>query len=459
VSDLVWSKLPDLAAVALLTYAFASVARQNHSQSSKLWLTAWLMIVLHFVASLFISLPGNWGGLALFVFLVTLAWAGELFMWSTVPYRKHHSSPLLPALLLLVNTLYIALAVCGPAVSWALTPAAALYGIVPLALFIAALRGFSHPLRWTTAALYTCLTAFLLLFQHRSGNGNYLALNAIFFVAYFACGIHSWYTYRRATAGAFITISGFFLWAAVFFVAPLMKCFQPQVQIENEVWSLPKYLVATGMILLLLEKQIEHNKYLALHDELTGLPNRRLFLDRLSSSMERARRTRTQTALLVVDLDGFKNVNDTLGHHAGDQLLQHVAKVFTDRIRRSDTVARTGGDEFSVILNEPTSREDAHRVGVSLMRLLNERIQMRDYQVRVGASVGTAIFPDDAENLEDLCIAADLRMYESKHETARANKPRNLERLPATPSLDAKAREVVCAARTKPLKVAGGVNL
>ena len=78
------------------------------------------------------------------------------------------------------------------------------------------------------------------------------------------------------------------------------------------------------MILLLLEEQIEHNQYLALHDELTGLPNRRLFQDRLNSALERARRTGTKTALLLVDLDHFKQVNDTFGHHAGDRVLEHV---------------------------------------------------------------------------------------------------------------------------------------
>jgi diguanylate cyclase (GGDEF)-like protein len=169
------------------------------------------------------------------------------------------------------------------------------------------------------------------------------------------------------------------------------------------------------MILLLLEDQIEHNKYLALHDELTGLPNRRLFQDRLASALERARRTGTQTALLLVDLDQFKLVNDTFGHHAGDLLLEHVGSVFTGRIRRSDTVARTGGDEFAVILGEPLSRADAERVAHSLIELLRDPIELGGHMIRIGASVGTAVFPDDAADAEGLCIAADLRMYDYKH--------------------------------------------
>jgi diguanylate cyclase (GGDEF)-like protein len=176
-----------------------------------------------------------------------------------------------------------------------------------------------------------------------------------------------------------------------------------------------------GMILLLLEEQIEHNKHLALHDVLTGLPNRRLFQDRLTFALERARRTGTKAALLVLDLDRFKQVNDTLGHHVGDLLLQSVAQTFSGRIRRSDTVARTGGDEFSVILESPTNATEAQHVGRSLQELLKEPMELENRTVRTGASFGVAIFPDDAPDLESLCIAADQRMYENKRANAVSN--------------------------------------
>jgi diguanylate cyclase (GGDEF)-like protein len=121
--------------------------------------------------------------------------------------------------------------------------------------------------------------------------------------------------------------------------------------------------------------------------------------------------------LLLIDLDQFKQVNDVYGHHIGDLLLKHVGKVFSDRVRRSDTVARTGGDEFSVVLHEPTSREDAERVGNSLIELLNESFELDNRTMRIGASFGIAVFPEDANDAEGLCIAADLRMYEFKHKT------------------------------------------
>lgn len=412
--------MPDVVAVALLTCAFASVVRRNRTSASRLWLLAWIMIALHFTIVMLLNAPGIWGSLAMVAALVTLTCSGVLFMWASVPYRKQISSPWMLVVLLLTNTLYIGLTFLEPDAGWALNLAALLFCLLPLGLTLLSLRQLNHPLRWIAVALYSSLAVFLLVFQHRPGNGISLALNAVLFTVYFGCAVHFLYIYRRATAGAFITIAGFLAWALVFVVPPLMSAFFSQVRIESEVWNLPKYIVAVGMILLLLEDQIEHNQHLALHDELTGLPNRRLFEDRLASALDRARRSGAQAALLLVDLDHFKKVNDTLGHHAGDLLLERVGALCAGRIRRSDTVARTGGDEFSVILEEPTSRADAERVGHSLIQLLKEPFQLDGHTVQIGASVGIAIFPEDAANMEALCVEADRRMYENKHRAANA---------------------------------------
>ena len=414
-----WSKLPDLAAVAALTCAFASVGRKNYTHVSRLWLTAWLMIALHFAASMLMGLPGIWGIMATVVVLASLTWAGVLFMWASVPYRSRRSSQVMLAALLGVNTLYIALNVIGPAASWSLTPAALLFAVSPAAVYFVSIQRFRHPLCLALVALYCLLAAFLLAFQNRPGYGSDLALNAVLFTVFFGSCIYFWYTYRRATAGAIITIAGFFAWALVFVVSPAISMLHLQFKVESEVWNLPKYVVAVGMILVLLEDQIEHNRFLALHDELTGLPNRRLFQDRLTNTLERARRTKSLTGLLLVDLNQFKQVNDTLGHHIGDLLLQHVASVFEVRVRRSDTIARTGGDEFSIILEEPASRAEAETVSLSLLQMLREPVQLEGHSVQVGASIGVAVFPDDAHEMESLCIAADLRMYDEKYGKTR----------------------------------------
>jgi diguanylate cyclase len=416
-----WAEVPDLAAVALLAGAFSSVARRNQTHVSKVWLTGWTMIALHFAAFLFMFAPGVWGQIFTIAGLATLSWAGLLFMWASVPYRKEGSSRWILASLLFANTLYIVLGQINNAPVWALQISAATLGLLPLAVTLATLNKCSSPLRWTVVGIYCALSVFLLLVENRPGNGGDLALNGVLFTVYFGCCIHFWYAYRRATAGAFVTIAGFLAWAFVFVVAPFMQAFFPAIPIESGVWNLPKYVVAVGMILLLLEDQIEHNKHLALHDHLTGLPNRRLYQDRLVIALERARRSDAQAALLVVDLDRFKQVNDTLGHHIGDLVLQKVAELFATRVRRSDTVARTGGDEFSVILEEPITRRDAVQVGRSLVQMLNEPLDLGEHVVRVGASVGVAMYPDDAQDMEALCIAADLRMYDAKHDASEEN--------------------------------------
>lgn len=409
-----WTKLPDLGAVALLTCAFASVARRSHNSSGGVWLTGWIMITLHFAAFMFIGIPGPAGTVAGIVGLAALTWAGLLFMWASVPYRTEKTSRWMLMLLLGANTLYITLISVVPGNSWMLVVGASLFGVLPLGLTLLTLRRFFHALRWTVVFLYLDLSIFLLAFQRRPGNGPDLALNAVLFAVFLGCSIHFWFSYRRPTAGAFITIAGFLAWAAVFVVAPGLAAFWPALKVDAEVWNLPKYVAAVGMILLVLEDQIEHNKYLALHDELTGLPNRRLFQDRLASALERARRTGSHAALLLIDLDNFKLVNDTAGHHVGDLLLKRVSVMFSGRVRRSDTLARTGGDEFSLILEDPITREDAERVGQSLMEMLDQPLEVGKNTVRTGASVGIAIFPEDAATGEELCVVADRRMYVEK---------------------------------------------
>lgn len=426
-----WSKLPDIAAVGLLTAAFASVSRRGQPALSSLWLTGWAMIMLHFGAFAFLPAPSYWGELASFAGIASLAWAGMLFTWACVPYRNQPSSLWIFIALIGSVTLYLCMQVYGPPAFWALVPAAVLIGVLPLGIALLNLRHFNHPLRWTVVGLYGCLSIFLLVFQMRPNIGSGLALNALLFTIYLSCAIHFWFAYPRATTGASITIAGFFAWAGVFAIGPSIAAFFPGLHLENEVWNLPKYVVAVGMILLLLENQIEHNKYLALHDELTGLPNRRLFQDRLASTLERARRSGSHAALLLIDLDDFKQVNDSVGHHVGDELLKRAASLFQSRVRRSDTVARTGGDEFSVILEEPMSRADAVRVSKSLAQLLDNPFEVNGNTVRVGASVGIAFYPEDANDAESLCIAADRRMYAGKQaakaKVAEMPHPKNAE--------------------------------
>lgn len=132
--------------------------------------------------------------------------------------------------------------------------------------------------------------------------------------------------------------------------------------------------------------------------------------------MERSRRTGGSIALMQIDLDRFKEVNDTYGHHVGDLLLCHVGNLLMRRARRSDTVARTGGDEFSLILEHFSRREDVDLVAEALTEMFSQPVVLGGFTLEVGASIGIAVFPDDAKDARTLCIEADMRMYAVKQD-------------------------------------------
>jgi diguanylate cyclase (GGDEF)-like protein len=409
-----WSKLPDLIAVGLLAWAFASVVRSCRTVASRNWLLGWYFIVLHFAAAFFGAFPGLIGQVMAVISIMGLIMAALLFMRSSVVdfiQLERATKIVMPIISGCFLLLVCVLVFGGP--RWLLNTSEALVGFTPLFMSLVFPRWSIPLLRWSMTIVHCALWVFLWQTRNLPNAGD-LALNGILFTVYFGCAVHFWYHNRKATTGAMIGIVGFWLWAGVFVLAPMLSAFLPDYKVEPEIWNLPKYIVAVGMILLMLEQQIEHNKHLALHDELTGLPNRRLFQDRLAGAIERARRTGTQAALLTVDLDDFKLVNDTYGHHTGDMLLQRIARLFNGRIRHSDTVARTGGDEFAVILEPPTTQEEAALVSRSLLDLLQEPMRLNENTVHIGASVGIAIFPDDAKDLKSLCIQADMRMYETK---------------------------------------------
>lgn len=171
-----------------------------------------------------------------------------------------------------------------------------------------------------------------------------------------------------------------------------------------------------AQLAIAVERQQLHADLLraARYDELTALPNRRLFHDRLRIALARARRTERRLALLFVDIDRFKEVNDTLGHAAGDRLLQEIADRLAQCARSSDTVARLGGDEFVMLADELARPEDATLIAEKIRTAVGAPLAIGDGHVRVSASIGIALFPDDGEQAELLLRHADDAMYEEK---------------------------------------------
>lgn len=154
--------------------------------------------------------------------------------------------------------------------------------------------------------------------------------------------------------------------------------------------------------------------HLVNHDQLTGLPNRRLFFDRFGQALKRARRSEEGVALLVVDLDHFKDINDSLGHHAGDLVLKRAADRLRTCMREYDTVARMGGDEFALILEDHVGGSQAHAIARRVLHLLAEPFSLDDREVFISASIGVTLFPFDDHGEDVLLQHADIAMYQAK---------------------------------------------
>jgi diguanylate cyclase (GGDEF)-like protein/PAS domain S-box-containing protein len=153
---------------------------------------------------------------------------------------------------------------------------------------------------------------------------------------------------------------------------------------------------------------------MAHHDALTGLPNRLLLSDRMAQAMSTAQRLKHKTAVVSIDLDHFKKVNDWYGHAIGDLYLKHVAGLLTSRLRGMDTVARMGGDEFAIVLGEISTVESAGLVGKMLLQALNKPTVIGGYTIQPRGSLGIAIYPDHGSNMDEVWRCADAAMYRSK---------------------------------------------
>jgi len=161
------------------------------------------------------------------------------------------------------------------------------------------------------------------------------------------------------------------------------------------------------------EQQIEYQAY---HDALTGLANRRLFQEHLTLALALAQRRQRHVAVLFLDLDHFKIVNDSLGHSVGDMLLKEVALRLKSAVREGDTVARVGGDEFTIVLQELVTREDAALVAQKVLRTIADPVEINGHRLYVTTSIGITLFPDDGDDAETLLKNADNAMYRAKAE-------------------------------------------
>ena len=164
-----------------------------------------------------------------------------------------------------------------------------------------------------------------------------------------------------------------------------------------------------------IQKRTAQLKYISIHDSLTGLPNRNMFHNRLEQEIAKSKRADLSLALLLVDLDEFKDVNDTLGHEVGDLLLKEAARRIKVCVRDSDTVARLGGDEFTIILSELNAKNKADNIAEKIIASLAEEYSIGEEVIHISGSIGITLYPEDATDIDALIKSADQAMYTAKH--------------------------------------------
>jgi len=413
-----WNTLPDLLALTALVAVFASLLPRDPDSDLRLWLTGWALIVVHFAAK-FSDASGTKIVPSLLT-LGTLELAGLTFMWAAVSRRVTRAGFVVFFSLALPLLAYMALGV------WNVTaPTPYVWDAVAVVIFPAV--AFAYVLRKRPADFALAITACfvlgvsLLVVIRFDGNPSDGIDNILTWLYLGAAALH-WRRHPRATAGVLTTVGGFIAWGLVFPAGDALATWAPHLHIDDAAYNIPKYVVAIGVILTLLEAQVERTTYFALHDDLTGLPNRRLLEDRLSGALARARRGGTKVAMLTIDLDHFKAVNDSFGHHAGDEFLRTVAQRFARRVRKTDTCARLGGDEFLVIADRIEDRAAAERFAHDILATLSDPIRLRGQDVYAGASIGVALYPDDGTDSETLRHVSDTAMYRVKQLNRRAER-------------------------------------
>ncbi|MFB2834434.1 CHASE2 domain-containing protein [Floridanema evergladense] len=197
------------------------------------------------------------------------------------------------------------------------------------------------------------------------------------------------------------------------FLVGVIRDITERKQLEEHLKRTADELARSNTELKLSEDRL---RYLAYHDTLTGLPNRKLFHERLSQSIEWARQNHHLLALLFLDLDGFKLINDTKGHNIGDLLLQTVAERLKRCLRSSDTVSRLGGDEFTVILPGIPSLTDIARVADKILATINQPFVLQSHKIYISTSIGISVYPLNGEDMDTLIKNADAAMYSAKEQ-------------------------------------------
>lgn len=402
-----YSFLPDLLALTIVIVILLLLRRRHPQGRADIWLLGLFFTLVEAVAHTFYPMNQLPPKLLHLTVMDCYLLAGVVFVWASGGYPFSSNAYLLylslnSLPLLAITTLY----------GLHIYSAVAFFVCIAAGLVIGVTSSLYLRHNWKFAILHVCAWLAMGYLIHRAEyrDAVYWSLCCVYTIA----AVNFQRRLSRNSTGKLAIVTGFTIWALCLLMHPWIVQYRPYADIASHVWNMQKSLIAIGMILVMLEEQVSSNEWLALHDELTGLPNRRLFADRLTTAIERADRLRSRLALLILDLNGFKIINDTMGHQVGDQVLREVSAHLRKSVRASDTLARLGGDEFIIVATDLGVDQSLDHFMQSVQGALEMPILVEGQSMSVSASLGMAIYPDDADDSIKLLRIADQRMYALK---------------------------------------------
>ncbi len=407
----------NLALSSVLLLIFAWILHKQRRGQTQFWFIGWLFLVAATALEYVSTISREASGILL---LCSAELAAALFISSLSSLSEHRTRRWwLVATIAVPSILFTAAGT--KALRHPLFPAllacAALGGIIALELQHHGGRSSFGWIVSLVAALICTATAVPAL-EYDYAYAVRILLASLFVIA----GCLYIRRFPRLSLGVLIAACGLFSWGGA--VALDSSTLQAWTTLDSSdgLLLIAKYLVAIGMIVTILEEQIEEARgysqqlmHQANHDSLTSLPNRILLQDRLNQALARCRRSKSMMAVFSIDLDRFKAINDSFGHHIGDLYLKEVAHRLASRVRDGDTLARTGGDEFTAVLENVRSPEDAANVARKLLETLQRPLVIEDSTHVASASIGVALYPFDGSDSDALRRAAEQAMARAKH--------------------------------------------
>ena len=403
--------LPDLSALTILIVILLVLRRRHPQQQADIWLVGLFFTLVEAVAHTFYAKDGIPARTLHVIVEDCYLLAGMVFIWGS---GDHHLANNTRRLYLSLNALPVL--VITTIYGLNIRASAPYLPAIVAGILIGVITSLYLRRNWKLAFLFLAgwMTNGYLIHGGSYRQAVYWSLCCVYSIA----ALNFSHRLPKHSTGRLAILIGFTIWALCFFLHPWIVG-SPYTEIASHVWTMQKSLISIGMILVMLEEQVTSNEWLALHDELTGLPNRRLFADRLDNAIERSHRMRGSLALVMLDLNGFKKINDSLGHHAGDQVLREVSNNLRKSVRAADTLARLGGDEFIVVATDLLEGHSVDHLIESIRNAVEKPIDIDGHTLNIAASMGIALYPDDARDAIKLVRIADQRMYalKNRHES------------------------------------------